>query len=195
MSEREDRLRNAREHVRDAHDELYHLDEAERDGSKSQLECLDKAIVYATVVLDATDADLLTANAASAVVSAAQLIANGPSTALQSSDSHADALLNAVALIPAARDRDVEQQVKDAAATFQRSAGQRLSNLNEDLDGLKRKLNAVKTEIDTTATTFTAEVTEQAFRVRDETDRVRRDDHVAAIGAGSTHDAAVEGVR
>jgi len=163
MSEREDRLDNAREHVKDAHNELYALPEEERNANAAALERLDKSIGYATIVLDATDADLLTANAATAIVNAAYAIGTGTSTALQSADSYGDALLDAVALVPAARDRDLEQQVKDAAATFQRSAGQRLSTLNDDLGGLATKLGGLKTEIDANSAKFTAEVTEQAF--------------------------------
>lgn len=171
MSERDERIENIRGHVKDAHDELYALDEEEREPYKAELERLDKVIAYAAVVLDATDPELISANAFTAVQAAASAISNNPLTALQTAEAYGDALLDAVAQLPAARDRDIEQQVKDAAANFQRAASNRLNTLTSEFDAAKEEIAAlstaitkgktdVETEVEAQTTEFTAKLTE-----------------------------------
>jgi hypothetical protein len=171
MSEHEERFENIRGHVKDAHDELHALDEEARQPYKAELERLDKVIAYAALVLDGTDPELISVNVHTAVEAAASAISDNPLTALQTAEAYGNALLDAVAQLPAARDRDIEQQVKDAAANFQRAASNRLNTLKSEFDTAREELAAlsaaitkgkadVGTEIDAQTTEFAAKLTE-----------------------------------
>jgi hypothetical protein len=148
MSEQQERLKHIREHVNDAHDELHALDEAERKPYQSELKRLDEVIAYAAVVLDATDAELLSTNAFQAIRTAASNISNHALSALQNAESYGDGLLDAIALLPVARGREVEQQVKEAAANFQRAAKQRLRAFEEDVKKARKELADLSPTID-----------------------------------------------
>jgi hypothetical protein len=161
MSERQDRLKNIREHVKDAHDELHLLDE-EGKSYQSELKRLDEVLAYAAVVLDATDAELLSTSAFQAIQTAASNISHHASTALQNAESYGDALLDAVALLPVARGRDVEQQVKDAAANFQRAAKQRLHALEEHVKKARREVSGLSPTIEARSAEIKAAIEDQA---------------------------------
>lgn len=162
MSERDDRLKNIRGHVKDAHDELHALSKEEREPYEAELERLDRVIAYAAVVLDAADADMISLNAFQSVQTAASNISNNPLAALQSAESYGDALLDAINYIPVARGRDLEQQVKDAAANFQRSATQRLNALNESFEEAKNQIAGLSSQIEDQSGTIKAQIEEQA---------------------------------
>jgi predicted phage tail protein len=147
--------------VKDAHDELYHLDEEQRKQHKANLERLDRAIAYTRVVLEATQPEMLTATTADAAVNAALQIANNPAVALEQANAYAEALINAVALIPLARDRDVEQQVKNAAAKFQQSASQRLNALEDSIKQAREQVNGLKQTIDERASEASTQISGQ----------------------------------
>jgi hypothetical protein len=135
MSEYDDRLKNLREHIKDAKDELLALPKEEREASQASLDRLLGVIAYSAVVLERTDAELISAQAFAEVQQAASQIPNNPSVALANADGYGDALLNSVTRLPVTVGREVEQSVKDAAANFQRSASQRLNALSQDLRG------------------------------------------------------------
>jgi len=161
VSELEDRLERARESVKEAHNRLYDLGAEERKEYKVGLTRLERAIAYATVVLEATQPDMLVAGTAQAVINAADQITNNPSAALQGADAYADGLITAVAPIPLARDRDVEQQVREAAATFQRSAGQRLGALKDEINQVQEELETLKQGVADTSGTVSTEISGQ----------------------------------
>jgi phage host-nuclease inhibitor protein Gam len=147
MSEQEDRLKNLREHVKDAHDELNALDSEELKAHASALKRLEGVIAYAAVVLETTDPDLVSTNTGQTIQNAAVNIANQAITALQDPETYGGALLDAIALLPVAKGRDVEQQVKDAAANFQRSASQRLNSVESQASDARAELERLSQEI------------------------------------------------
>jgi VIT1/CCC1 family predicted Fe2+/Mn2+ transporter len=162
MTERDDRFNSIRGHVQDAHDKLHLLDEAQREAHAAELTRLEEVIAYAALVLDATDPNLISTSAFTAIQSAASNISGNPLAALQSGGAQADALLDAIALLPSARGRDMEQQAKDAAATFQRSASQRLSSVDSRLGGVRRRLETLEAAVDARATELQQQIEQRA---------------------------------
>ncbi|MGH3137501.1 MAG: hypothetical protein ACRDPV_13525 [Gaiellaceae bacterium] len=93
-------------------------------------ERLEGALAFARVSLHATDPGLITDSAKDALIAAAQRIAEQPELAVDDSQ-YFEELMAAVLELPAARGRDIEQVVKDAAANYQRSMAQRIKGLEE----------------------------------------------------------------
>jgi hypothetical protein len=109
MAVHEQRLKKLRAHVTDAHDELHALPDKERNGNKTGLARLDEVIGYAGVVLEGAEAPLVSTRAFTTLESAACTISNNPRAALRQADACADALLDAVAMLPV-RGEDVEAE-------------------------------------------------------------------------------------
>jgi hypothetical protein len=95
-----------------------------------------------------------------------QRLAADPVTAVASPRSWADELLSPVASLPAARDRDVEQAVKETAANFQRSASMRLNAVETEVSAKAAEIEAALASLQATVDTTTSEtqstVTSQA---------------------------------
>jgi hypothetical protein len=112
---------------------LGSLTDEQRAAASGGAELLERVVAYAQVVVSQTDGDLVTDGAFSAIESGATGISNDPVTTAGSARTYADALLSPLTTFPAARDRDVEQSVKEIAANFQRSTSKRLNALETEI--------------------------------------------------------------
>lgn len=144
MLTHEQRLTRLRGHVRDVEDELHALPHEERDAHQAGLARLDAVGAYAGAVLAAADPRLLTTDAFTAVQSAACRISNGPRAALEDADACADALVDALSLIPVA----VAGKGAREARELLRSAAERLLAVREDVDAEAQRLRALRSEVD-----------------------------------------------
>ena len=124
MADYEHRLKHIRGHVKDAYDELHALPAEERAAYETGLARLDEVVAHAGVVLDATDARLISTTAFTSIQSAASTISNDPRAALEAADACADALLDSVALLPV----QIEHR--------------------EDVDAEAKRLHALRSELD-----------------------------------------------
>lgn len=131
MADHQHRLERIRGHFKDAREELYALPAEEREGYEGGLARLDEVIAYADVVLGATDAGLISTNAFTLVQSAAASISNDPQAALGDAETHADALLDALALLPGAHE-----------------SPQRFEALRAEVDAEVERLHAFRSEVD-----------------------------------------------
>ena len=138
------RLERLHGHVKDVHDELEALPAEERAAHEASLGRLAAVVAYADAVLDAVDARLVTATALGAVQSAACRISNDPRAALANADACADALVDALALLPEPRAREEQEQVRPA--TEQLAA--RLQAVRENVDAEAERLQTLSSEVD-----------------------------------------------
>jgi hypothetical protein len=164
MSAYDNRLHHLQEHAKDAYNETEGLaDDLWPD--KSTRERFEKVIAYARTVLEATDAELLSASAASMVEEALVQISNSPTSAPPNADAWAEEVLDALAHLPIARGREMEQAVKDAAANFQRSAGQRLNALQADFDRAKSELETLGAALEERKTELSTAIEERRTEI------------------------------
>lgn len=162
-----DRARAAQEHIAD-------VPEAEWTDSDVR-ERFESVLAYAQSVLEATDGALLSAAASNAVDAVLTEAVNDPSTILADAESWGDRVLDALAPLPVSRGREVEQVVKDAAATFQRSAQQRLEVLRADFETAKRRLDEIATQIQQQDEALRENVEERRTEFVDEITRLQAD--------------------
>jgi hypothetical protein len=162
MADHELRFKRVRGHIKDAHDELQALPAEDQAAYETGLARLGEVVAYARMALDAADARLISTNAFTSIQSAACNISNDPRAALHAADGCADALLDAVALLPVTHGGEIEQQVRDAAATLQRSAAERLNALRQDVDSEAQRLQAFRSEIDEWISTLKRQIEDQA---------------------------------
>jgi hypothetical protein len=135
-------------------------------------------------VLDATDPRLISASAFGAVQSAACQISNSPRTALEDADACADALIGALAQLPAPCAGEDEQQLRAAATEL----AAHLGAIREDVDGTAERLRTLRSELDQQARlqkkafeeSQRANATE--FRAGMDAFQAELDEHVAELG-------------
>jgi hypothetical protein len=147
MSTHAHRLQKIRAHVRDAYSELRALPAEDRQAFESELARLDDVVVHAGAVLEAADSRHVSERAFAAIQSAAIEISNDPRGALQAPDAHADALIDAVALLPPTPN-GVEQQVMAGAQDFQKWAADRLDGLRREVDTEAERLRRLGSEVE-----------------------------------------------
>lgn len=131
VNERRQRLLTALTATTDA---LHGLDDDQRSAYGSGIDLVERVVAYSYVVVEQTDPDLITEAALSSIETAANGIVASLTAAITSPRAYIDNLLTPLATLPVARDRDVEQAVKETAANFQRSATHRLNALKSDVD-------------------------------------------------------------
>jgi phage-related protein len=146
MSEYTDRLKDLREHAKDARNETARIEESWPDDATRKR--FESVLAYATVVLEATDADLVSEAAADEIRAALYRISTDATSVPANADSWSEAVLDGLAKLPVSRGREVEQAVKDAAATFQRSSQQRLAAVSDDVTTTKNAVEELKTSIE-----------------------------------------------
>lgn len=147
MSNYDDRLKTLREEACETQELLQDLAADAWPSTATRSRTLG-VFAYARTILETTDPELLSDLAFQQVsTSLAQFKAN-PAAGPTNADPWTSTVLDAIAQLPAARDREVEQSVKDAAANFQRSAQQRLNALKDEYAGTKSELQGLKTEIE-----------------------------------------------
>lgn len=149
----DDRTNNLRDHVRKAVEQAGALDDAVWPSGETR-ERLTEVLVYTQMVLERSDPALVPHGAGSEMEATLAEFINAPETIAQQADDWMDRLLSILPRFPPAQGRDLEQDVKDAAATFQRSAKQRLATIERDgrdlqsaVDGAKARLDEINAEI------------------------------------------------
>ena len=140
------RLQQLREQATVASDEILALDASQWPDAGDQTR-LSAVLAYAQSVLDSTDPDLITDSNATELEEALSKISNNPADTPASAVSDGDRILEGVARLPVARDREAEQAAKDSAATFQRSAQQRLASLRGEFGGARSELRKIEEAI------------------------------------------------
>lgn len=146
MSNYDDRLKTLREEARETQELLQDLP-ADAWPSKATRSRTLGVFGYARTILETTDPELLSDQAFQHVSSALAQFKSNPAAGASTADLWTSTLIDAIAQLPAARDREVEQSVKDAAANFQRSAQQRLNALKDEYAGTKTDLEELKATI------------------------------------------------
>jgi hypothetical protein len=147
MAIHEQRLLKIRAHVGDAHDELHALPPADRKAFEAELARLEKVVADAVAVLDVADARLVSSRAFAAIQAAACAIGNDPRAAVQEPDAHADALVDALTLLPVTRN-ELERHVVAAAEDFHKSAVDRLDALGRAVEAEAERLRGLGSEVE-----------------------------------------------
>jgi hypothetical protein len=162
MSTYDDRLEALRAQAHDAENAMRELGDGEwPQGGDETRDRLFGVFAYARTVLETTDAALLSDAVYNEISTALASFAGNPAAGVANADPWGSSLLDAVGRLPAARDRDVEQAVKDAAANFQRAAQQRLNALNENLATTEKQLETFGTTIEERKTEVATAIEEQ----------------------------------
>jgi hypothetical protein len=167
MSNYDDRLAALRDQARETEATMQNLAESEWPAKAVRDRTLG-VLAYAQTVLETTDPTLVSDAAFQQVSSALTQFQNNPSVGTTNADPWISVVIDAISQLPAARGREVEQAVKDAAANFQRSAQQRLNALKSEYHAGKAELDALKSEIEQRRTELTAEITEGRAEVSTE---------------------------
>jgi hypothetical protein len=104
---------------------------------------IEAIVVYARLVLQATDAELVSPDVGQRLANRLNEWIDTPTSVIEPEvlDPWRNQILEALGQQPAGRGRDAEQQMKRAAATFQRSAQQRFNAVN-------RQTEKVRTEVE-----------------------------------------------
>jgi hypothetical protein len=140
-------IENLKVGLRSAQNALAALEAETRDEYKPEIERLESVLSYLSLVLEATDARLLSQRAASQLAQTVETIVDraeprpgSPSYRRPSYEGWADELLEAAASIPVVRDRSFEQHAREAAANFARSSTNRLNVLKKDAQQLQETI-------------------------------------------------------
>jgi hypothetical protein len=147
VSAYEDRLESLRQYLDDAKEEIAGLPKEQREQYPDQTERLEHVIAFAAMALERTDAEMVSDQALSEIQSASQQITANATTAVTNAAAYSDQLLLATLKLPVAVGREVEQNVKETAANFQRSAAQRLNSLREDFATAKSEITDLDEQI------------------------------------------------
>lgn len=103
---------------------------------------LNDVLAYARLVIARSDGALVSHSAGSGVEATLTELVNAPEQIATEFETWLERLLDQLARLPMAHDRDFEQEAKDAAATFQRSAQQRLSALEREYSSTRQEAEA-----------------------------------------------------
>jgi len=109
-------------------------------------ERLQAVMAYARLVLESADA-MLVPDAVNDLAAAFQEWIDGTDAIIATPDGWIERILAGLSRLPAAQGRNLEQAVKDAAATFQRSAQQRLAALNGEVDTARNEVKELLSEL------------------------------------------------
>ena len=140
------RLQKIRTHVQDAHEELHALPAGDRQASEVDLARLNDIVAHARSVLAAADPRLVSTRASASIESAACAISNDPRGALEAPDAHADALADALALLPVTR-KEMEQHVTATAERFHQSTAERVGALRREVEAEAKNVRGLGSDI------------------------------------------------
>jgi hypothetical protein len=144
MANQEQRLAKLRGHLKDVHDELHGLPPEETEGCETSLSRLDCVVAYAGAVLDATDPQLISTAAFDSIQSAAIAVSNSPRAALDDADACTDVLVDALAMLPAPRAGERDQELQAVAADLVA----RLQSVGQGIDAEAERLQALRSDVD-----------------------------------------------
>lgn len=166
LDERQQRILNSLDHAAKS---LGDLVEAERTQAAGNVEMLEEVVAYARAVVAQSAAPLISEPALSSIVSHADAIAADPNGTAANARAYADPILSGIALLPLARDRQVEQAVREAAANYQRSVTQRLKAIEEEAvetaAAVRVTLEAAQADVEKAAATAAADFAQRAAAV------------------------------
>jgi lysozyme family protein len=162
MLTHEQRLNRLRGHVGDAQAELHGLPAEERDAHEADLARLDAVLAHADALLATADPRLLSTAAFTSVQTAAARISNDPRAALDDADACADALVDALSLLPASGAGREARQARE----FLRSAARRVRAVREDVDAESGRLTALRSEVESWKSAAEETIAAQADRHR-----------------------------
>ena len=140
-----------------------HIDLIEEDQwpDTSTRDRLREVLAYVRLVLGRTDGALVAPTLVQELEESLGAVVSAPQQVFETFTSWLDTLLARVARLPGSRERDIEQEVKAAAATFQRSAQQRFNALKRqaetvqaEVEGLRAQLTERQAEIGTLVEQF-----------------------------------------
>jgi hypothetical protein len=166
LSQYEDRHQALRQQLSDVQRALGELGPGDRDPYPGEVERLESALAFVALVLERTEAALLSDSAYNELNSTTVQILASPAAAGPNTGAWSTQLLDASARLPAARDRELEQQLKDVTANFQRSTQQRLNATNEDLKKLQSALGEVEGSLDTRKQEIEAEMNQTSAAIQ-----------------------------
>jgi hypothetical protein len=146
MSDYEDRLDALRKQAERAAEVASDLDQ----GAWSSPDWHKQAegiLAYARLVLQATDAELVSPAIYDSLSARLQEWIDSPGQFAADRDAWCNQILEGLAQLPVGRGRDVEQQVKAAAATFQRSAQQRFTGIHRQTETVGAEVQALEAHL------------------------------------------------
>lgn len=167
MSNYGDRLNNLRKLANSAEKQLIGLPAEAWPSKETRERCLG-VFGYVQVVLEASDAQLLSDNAFTQINAALTQFDDDPAAGATNADPWSSTLIDAVNQLPAARDRDVEQAVKDAAAKFQNAATQRLNALKDNFSDARDEIKALELLIAERKTELSVAIGERKTEITNE---------------------------
>lgn len=120
---------------------------------------LERTLACAGLMVGGTAGELLSESAFTQLSSALIRVHSDPATAAANAVAWADAVLDALALLPARSDgAEVAQAAREAAANYQRSVQQRLRALHDDIGEADQSVSAVRSAVDEAAKTLKVEM-------------------------------------
>jgi hypothetical protein len=109
---------------------------------------LREVLGYAQLVIACSDGALVSHSAGSSVEATLTELVNAPEQIATEFEPWMERLLDQLTRLPVAQGRNFEQQAKDAAATFQRSAQQRMSVLERAYMSTKEHAEALQARLE-----------------------------------------------
>jgi hypothetical protein len=161
----DDQINDLRDHVRKAVERAGGLDDSVWPPGETR-ERLNEVLVYTQMVLERSDSALVPHSAGSEAEATLAEFINAPETIAQQANDWCDRLLNILPRFPPAQGRDLEQDAKDAAATFQRSAQQRQGQLDREARAIRTDMESVKAAMSQLQSDITSETTARLDELR-----------------------------
>jgi hypothetical protein len=168
MADYDEQLERLQERAEEASEHIGHIEEAQWPDVNSRSR-LREVLAYVQLVLASTDGALVAPALTQELEESLGAVVNAPQQVFETFPSWLDTLLARVARLPTSRERDIEQEVKSAAVTFQRSAQQRFNALQRqtetvrsEVEGLASQLIERQAEIGTLVEQFREQQTQAA---------------------------------
>lgn len=149
MSEFDDRKKALRSQLTDAQRAISKLPREEREPYNDPLKRIEGVLAYAALVVQRTDAELISDAAYSELSNPLAAVIASPGAAGPNSGVWSNQILDAAARFPAARDREVEQKLRGVVAGFERFAQERLKSLEDDTAAARSSLETLRDETNT----------------------------------------------
>jgi hypothetical protein len=147
MAEYDQHLDHLRKRAEEAASQAADLQEGVWPDASSR-ERLQEVLAYMRLVLETTDAALIAPPLVPQLEGALSQFVDSPGAVYQEFAAWLGVLLDCIARLPVARGREFEQQAKDAAATFQRSARQRFASLDGEARSIQQEIATARAQMD-----------------------------------------------
>jgi hypothetical protein len=148
LSTYDDRVDVLRQQVADAAGALDAVSQDQREPYKEHVERLEHVLAYAALVIERTDAELVSDAALNELSAPLTAITADPGATPPNAAGWGNQLLDAAARFPASRDRELEQRLRKVVANFKTSAQQRLVGLDNQVTEAQSRIQALDADID-----------------------------------------------